>query len=66
MTLTGMDPFGATSKLPSDRAWAEGLGLLIWMIGLWLVAARYAFKAIRPIKPNAAAITPVTTAAAAA
>ena len=52
-----MDPFGATSKLPSSRAWAEGLGLLIWMIGLWLVAARYAFKAIRPIKPNAAAIT---------
>ena len=34
-------PFGATSTLPSDRAWAEGVGLLIWMIGLWLVAARY-------------------------
>ena len=66
LTLTGMDPFGATSKLPSDRAWAEGLGLLVWMIGLWLVAARYAFKAIRPIKPNAAAIAPLTTAAAAA
>ena len=69
LTLTGMDPFGATSKLPSSRAWAEGLGLLIWMIGLWLVAARYAFKAIRPIKPNAAAIRPVsmaTTTAAAA
>jgi hypothetical protein len=66
LTLTGMDPFGATSKLPSDRAWAEGLGLLIWMIGLWLVAARYAFKAIRPIEPNAAAITPLTMAAAAA
>ena len=66
LTLTGMDPFGATSKLPSDRAWAEGLGLLIWMIGLWLVAARYAFKAIRPIKPNAAAIMPVSMATAAA
>ena len=66
LTLTGMDPFGATSKLPSDRAWAEGLGLLIWMIGLWLVAARYAFKAIRPIKPNAAAIQPVSVTAAAA
>jgi hypothetical protein len=65
LTLTGMDPFGATSELPSDRAWAEGLGLLIWMIGLWLVAARYAFKAIRPIKPNAAAIAPLTGAAAA-
>ena len=43
-----MDPFGATSKLPSARAWAEGLGLLIWMIGLWLVAARYAFKGDPP------------------
>ena len=52
LTLTGVDPFGATSTLPSSRAWAEGLGLLIWMIGLWLVAARYAFKAFRPIKPN--------------
>ena len=66
LTLTGMDPFGATSKLPSSRAWAEGLGLLIWMIGLWLVAARYALKAFRPIKPNAAAITYGTMAAAAA
>ena len=68
LTLTGMDPFGATSKLPSDRAWAEGLGLLIWMIGLWLVAARYALKAFRPIKPNPAAITyrPSVAVAAAA
>ena len=66
LTLTGMDPFGATSKLPSSRAWAEGLGLLIWMIGLWLVAARYAFKAFRPIKRNAAAITYGTTAIAVA
>ena len=63
LTLTGMDPFGATSKLPASRAWAEGLGLLIWMIGLWLVAARYAFKAFRPVQPNAAAITYRTTAA---
>ena len=28
LALTGMDPFGATSALPSDRAWAEGVGLL--------------------------------------
>ena len=66
LTLTGMDPFGATSKLPSSRAWAEGLGLLIWMIGLWLVAARYAFKAIRSIKPNPAAIRTVSMATASA
>ena len=69
LTLTGVDPFGATSTLPSPRAGAEGLGLLIWMIGLWLVAARYAIKAFRPIKPNPAAITyrpSISVAAAAA
>jgi len=46
LVLTGQDPFGATSALPSDRAWAEGVGLLLWMIGLWVVAARFAFKGI--------------------
>jgi hypothetical protein len=55
LALTGMDPFGATSRLPSARAWAEGLGLLIWLIGLWLVAARYAFKGIMQV-----AATPAT------
>ena len=49
LTLTGADPFGATSSLSSDRAWAQGLGLLIWMIGLWVVAARFAWKAVRPL-----------------
>jgi hypothetical protein len=49
LTLTGADPFGATSRLPSDRAWAEGLGLLIWMIGLWVFAARFALKAVPPV-----------------
>lgn len=49
LTLTGMDPFGATSALPSDRAWAEGVGLLVWMIGMWLVAARYALKGVPPL-----------------
>jgi uncharacterized membrane protein YagU involved in acid resistance len=49
LMLTGLDPFGATSSLPSDRAWAQGFGFLIWMIGLWAVAARYAWKAVRPL-----------------
>jgi hypothetical protein len=51
LTLTGLDPFAATSSLPSDRATVEGVGLLIWMTGLWLVAARYAFKAFRTDVP---------------
>jgi hypothetical protein len=49
MTLTGADPIGATSRLPSARAWAEGVGLLVWMIGVWLVAARYALKGVPPV-----------------
>lgn len=48
VTLTGLDPFGATSSLPGNAARAQGFGLLVWMIGLWLVASRYAVRATRP------------------
>src|SRR5512143_516337 len=48
-TLTGLDPFAATSALPADRARADGFGLLVWMIGMWLVAARFAWRAFRPL-----------------
>jgi hypothetical protein len=51
LTLTGLDPFNATSRAASVGASANGLGLLLWMIGLWLVAARYAFKGIVPLGP---------------
>jgi hypothetical protein len=51
LTLTGLDPFAATSSLPSGRASVEGIGLLIWMTGLWLVAARFAFRAFRTDAP---------------
>lgn len=47
VTLTGLDPFGATSSLPADKARAHGLGLLLWMTGLWVVAARFALRAGR-------------------
>jgi hypothetical protein len=47
VTLTGLDPFGATSTLPGDQARAEGVGLLFWMIGLWLVSVRFAARAVR-------------------
>ena len=64
ITVTGLDPFGATGNLPSDRARDEGVGLLIWMIGLWLVGARYAFKGFAmPSATGAAAATTVATAA---
>jgi hypothetical protein len=47
VTLTGLDPFGATSSLPADQARAQGLGLLLWMTGLWAIAARFALRASR-------------------
>ena len=47
--LTGLDPFAATSHLPADRARADGVGLLVWMIGMWLVSARFAWRAFRPL-----------------
>lgn len=47
VTLTGLDPFGATSSLPDGQARAEGVGLLLWMVGLWSVGARFAFRGFR-------------------
>lgn len=68
LTFTGADPFGATSQLPSERAWAEGAGLLVWMIGVWLVAARYALKGVPPVAAGrgVTATTSATRAASAA
>lgn len=51
VTMTGLDPFGATSSLPGDQARAEGIGLLVWMAGLWVVAARFA-RAAAPGGPG--------------
>jgi uncharacterized membrane protein YagU involved in acid resistance len=61
LMLTGQDPIGATSSLPSERAWAQGFGLLVWMIGLWAVAARYAWKAVRHLDGTPAAGRPART-----
>jgi hypothetical protein len=47
VTMTGLDPFGATSSLPDDQARAEGVGLLVWMIGLWTLGFRAARRAVR-------------------
>ena len=43
--FTGLDLFAATSALPADQAGREGFGLSAWMIGSWLVAARFAITA---------------------
>jgi hypothetical protein len=44
VTLTGLDPFGATSATPAAAARSQGIGLLVWMTGMWLVAARSALR----------------------
>jgi hypothetical protein len=66
LMLTGQDPFGATSSLPSDRAWAEGFGLLVWMIGLWAIAARSAWTGVRPLAHAADGRRPARSQALAA
>jgi hypothetical protein len=65
LTITGADPVGATSALPSERAWAEGVGLFIWMIGLWLVAARYALRGVPPVPTRRGVTAPGTAVSAA-
>ena len=49
VTLTRLDPIGATSSLPAGVARAQGFGLMVWMIGLWSVAARFAWRGSRPV-----------------
>lgn len=46
LVLTGLDPFKLTSSLPGEKASTEGVGLLLWMSGLWLIAARFAWKGV--------------------
>lgn len=36
--------------IPGVVVRAEGLGLLVWMIGLWLVAARFDVRAFRQVR----------------
>ena len=50
LVLTGLDPFALTSRLPAAEASAEGSGLLLWMSGLWLIAARFAWKGVDGIR----------------
>jgi hypothetical protein len=56
---TDLDVFGATSTLPADQAIADGVGFLVWMIGSWLVAARFAFVAFAPTPSAAPAVETV-------
>jgi hypothetical protein len=43
-TVTGADPFAPAGGLPAADARANGLGFLVWMIGLWVVAARFTVR----------------------
>jgi hypothetical protein len=59
--LTGLDPFKLTSSLPGEKASAEGVGLLLWMSGLWLIAARFAWKGVDGKRSFALRSTPTST-----
>jgi hypothetical protein len=61
LVLTGLDPFKLTSSLPGEKASAEGLGLLLWMSGLWLIAARFAWKGVDGKRSFALRSTPTPT-----
>jgi hypothetical protein len=57
LVLTGLDPFKLTS-LPGEQASAQGAGLLLWMSGLWLIAARFAWKGVDAKRAFAVRSTP--------
>lgn len=46
LVVTDLDPFKITSSLPAAKASAEGIGLLLWMAGMWIVAYRFAWKGV--------------------
>ena len=64
LVLTGLDPFKLTSSLPGEQASAEGLGLLLWMSGLWLIAARFAWKGVDAKRVFALRATTTSTSTA--
>ena len=59
LSLTGADPFGPTSALPAERARSEGIGLLIWMIGAWSVAARFVVRGMAASVARSEDLAPV-------
>jgi hypothetical protein len=63
--LTGLDLFAATSALPADQAAREGFGLATWMIGAWLVAARFSITAFAALAPSVTAPVPAAARATA-
>jgi hypothetical protein len=46
LVVTDLDPFKLTSSLPAAKASAQGIGLLLWMAGTWIVAYRFAWKGV--------------------
>jgi hypothetical protein len=65
LVVTGLDPFAITSTRPAPQASAQGVGLLLWMSGLWLVAARFAWKGVEATRGFARRCAATTTFAAA-
>jgi len=60
LVVTDLDPFKLTSSLPAATASAQGIGLLLWMAGLWIVAYRFAWKGVEAKRAFALRTTPAT------
>jgi hypothetical protein len=73
LVATGVDPFARPGAVDSSQSRAEVLGLLAWLAGSWLVAARFTMRGMAPATPARGetasapaavhAITPVGTPA---
>jgi hypothetical protein len=67
LVVTDLDPFKMTSSLPAATASAQGIGLLLWMAGMWIVAYRFAWKGVEGKRAFARRFTtPAVTGVAAA
>ncbi len=41
LVVTGLDPFAPAGAVPTEHSRLETLGLLAWLAGSWIVAARF-------------------------
>jgi hypothetical protein len=48
LVVTGVDPFARPGAVASAEGRAEILGLLTWLAGSWLVAARFTMRGMAP------------------
>lgn len=62
LVATGVDPFARPAADGSAQGRAEVLGLLAWLAGSWLVAARFTLRGMAPPTTARAETAPATAA----